>query len=85
MKYAGLSAHAGNDPWDGINALDGAVGAYMNVSLLRQQMMPQWRVTGETRNRNVSRTYIEYWLCHPRIPYRKNTARYADKSYEVNK
>lgn len=47
VKYSGLAAHAGNNPWDGINALDGAVGGYVNVSLLRQQMKPDWRATGD--------------------------------------
>ncbi|CAN7982466.1 unnamed protein product, partial [Ixodes hexagonus] len=48
VKYTGRTAHAGAAPWDGINALDAAVGAYVNVSLLRQQMKPDWRATDLT-------------------------------------
>ncbi|CAN7982468.1 unnamed protein product, partial [Ixodes hexagonus] len=46
VTYQGKAAHAGSAPWDGINALDAAVGAYVNVSLLRQEMKPDWRATG---------------------------------------
>ncbi|CAN8018984.1 unnamed protein product, partial [Ixodes persulcatus] len=46
VKYEGATAHAAAAPWNGINALDAAVGAYVNVSLLRQQMKPEWRATG---------------------------------------
>lgn len=47
VKFEGMASHAGAAPWDGKNALDAAVAAYVNVSLLRQQMKPSWRVTGE--------------------------------------
>ncbi|CAN8018964.1 unnamed protein product [Ixodes persulcatus] len=46
VKYRGKEAHSGAAPWEGINALDAAVGAYVNVSMLRQQMKPSWKVTG---------------------------------------
>ncbi|CAN8018975.1 unnamed protein product, partial [Ixodes persulcatus] len=46
VTYDGKPAHAGAAPWDGINALDAAVGAYVNVSMLRQQMKPDYRATG---------------------------------------
>ena len=36
-EFHGKSAHAGANPWDGINALDAFVAAYNNVSQLRQQ------------------------------------------------
>ncbi|KAJ6441467.1 peptidase M20D [Purpureocillium lavendulum] len=39
-EYFGREAHAAANPWLGINALDGLVAAYMNVSMLRQQCMP---------------------------------------------
>lgn len=48
VTYEGKPAHAGGAPWDGINALDAAVGAYVNVSMLRQQMKPDYRATGKT-------------------------------------
>ena len=46
VTYTGQSAHAAAFPWEGINALDAAVSAYNNVSMLRQQMKPTWRVHG---------------------------------------
>ncbi|EEC10274.1 conserved hypothetical protein, partial [Ixodes scapularis] len=45
VTYDGKPAHAGGAPWDGINALDAAMGAYVNVSMLRQQMNPDYRAT----------------------------------------
>lgn len=41
-----ISAHAGNAPWEGANALDAAFLAYSNVSVLRQQIKPDHRITG---------------------------------------
>ncbi|KAF5712472.1 amidohydrolase [Fusarium mundagurra] len=44
--FKGRASHAGTEPWNGINALDAAVGAYVNVSMLRQQIRPDERVHG---------------------------------------
>lgn len=44
VEFRGKSAHAAGEPWNGLNALDAAVAAYNNVSLLRQQMEPDQRV-----------------------------------------
>lgn len=44
--YEGVSAHAGANPWEGVNALDAIVSAYNNVSMLRQQMRPDERIHG---------------------------------------
>ncbi|KAG6038948.1 hypothetical protein E4U41_003453 [Claviceps citrina] len=46
VEFRGRSAHAAGEPWNGTNALDAAVGAYNNVSMLRQQMRPDERVHG---------------------------------------
>lgn len=46
IEFRGRPAHAGGEPWNGINALDAAVAAYANVGLLRQQMEPDERVHG---------------------------------------
>ena len=46
VKYKGRASHAAGFPWEGVNALDAAVMAYNNVSVLRQQMKPSWRVHG---------------------------------------
>ena len=41
-----FSAHAALSPWEGQNALDAAVLAYTNISLLRQQVKPSHRIHG---------------------------------------
>jgi len=46
VTYKGHAAHAAAFPWEGINALDAAVMAYNNISALRQQLKPTWRVHG---------------------------------------
>ncbi|KAG1822406.1 hypothetical protein EV424DRAFT_1472195 [Suillus variegatus] len=46
VKYQGHTAHAGLSPWEGKNALDAAVLAYNNVSILPQQIKPTHRVHG---------------------------------------
>ena len=45
VEYTGHSAHA-TTPWEGINALDAAVAAYTNISVLRQQIKPTHRIHG---------------------------------------
>lgn len=42
-EFFGKSAHAGGNPWAGINALDALVTSYNNVAVLRQQMQPDER------------------------------------------
>lgn len=46
VKYYGKASHAAAYPWEGVNALDAAVLAYNNLSVLRQQMKPTWRAHG---------------------------------------
>lgn len=46
VEFRGKAAHAGGEPWNGVNALDAAVATYNNVSMLRQQMRPDERVHG---------------------------------------
>ena len=48
IKYFGKASHAAADPWNGINALDAAVLCYTNISCLRQQLKPSWRIHGAT-------------------------------------
>lgn len=45
-EFFGRSAHAGNAPWDGTNALDAAFLAYSSISVLRQQIKPDHRIHG---------------------------------------
>lgn len=46
VTYTGRPAHAAGAPWEGVNAVDAAVAAYVNVAMLRQQLKPEWRVSG---------------------------------------
>lgn len=50
VKYHGRAAHASAYPWEGLNALDAAVLAYSNISVLRQQLRTHWRINGELRS-----------------------------------
>ncbi|XP_075555090.1 peptidase M20 domain-containing protein 2-like [Dermacentor variabilis] len=46
LRFRGKTAHAGARPWEGVSALDAAVAAYVNVSLLRLQLKPTTRIHG---------------------------------------
>ncbi|XP_041352189.1 peptidase M20 domain-containing protein 2-like [Gigantopelta aegis] len=50
IKFHGKASHASSAPWDGVNALDAAVQCYQNISCLRQQMKPAWRIHGVITN-----------------------------------
>ncbi|XP_071114151.1 peptidase M20 domain-containing protein 2-like [Haliotis cracherodii] len=71
IKFQGKASHAAGFPWDGINALDAAVLCYQNVSCLRQQMKPDWRVHGIIKNGGAKPniipelTELEYYLRTP--------------------
>jgi amidohydrolase len=46
FEFTGKAAHASADPWEGINALDGVIQTFNNVSMLRQQIRPDARIHG---------------------------------------
>ncbi|CAL1714119.1 unnamed protein product [Somion occarium] len=46
VEFFGHGAHAAYSPWEAQNALDAAFLAYSNVSVLRQQLKPTYRVHG---------------------------------------
>jgi amidohydrolase len=46
VEFHGKETHAGSSPQLGVNALDAAVQAYVNVSTLRQTLLPTDRVHG---------------------------------------
>ncbi|CAN7999458.1 unnamed protein product, partial [Ixodes hexagonus] len=58
VVYNGTASHAGQSPWEGVNALDAAVGAYVNVSMLRQQMKTNCRVHGVIKRGGLSSNVI---------------------------
>ncbi|NXC79773.1 P20D2 protein, partial [Cercotrichas coryphoeus] len=82
VKYYGKASHAAAYPWEGVNALDAAVLAYNNLSVLRQQMKPTWRVHGVIKNGGVkpniipSYTELEFYL---RAPSRKELSVLTEK------
>ncbi|KAL7888872.1 hypothetical protein AOLI_G00038460 [Acnodon oligacanthus] len=71
VKYHGRTSHASSYPWEGINALDAAVMAYSNLSVLRQQLRPDWRIHGIIKHGGVKPYIIpdyselEYYLRTP--------------------
>ncbi|XP_060763310.1 peptidase M20 domain-containing protein 2-like [Neoarius graeffei] len=71
VKYHGHASHASAYPWEGVNALDAAVMAYCNMSVLRQQLRPDWRVHGIIRHGGVKPniipdyTELQYYLRTP--------------------
>lgn len=46
VTFTGKPAHASAAPWKGINALDAVVSAYVNISMLRQQILPTQKIHG---------------------------------------
>ncbi|KAK5857490.1 hypothetical protein PBY51_010732 [Eleginops maclovinus] len=73
VKYYGKASHASAYPWEGLNALDAAVLAYNNLSALRQQLKPEWRLHGiikhggEKPNIIPAYTELEYYLRTPLV------------------
>ncbi|EPQ56574.1 amidohydrolase [Gloeophyllum trabeum ATCC 11539] len=58
VEYFGHPAHAAAFPWEGTNALDAAVLAYSAVSVLRQQMKPDYRVHGVIKGGDLAANVI---------------------------
>lgn len=62
-EFTGKNAHAGANPWEGINALDALVSSYVNVAVLRQQILPDQRIhcafTDTPRAPNVIPAYAK--------------------------
>lgn len=83
VKFYGKASHAAAYPWEGINALDAAVLAYNNISVLRQQLKPSWRVHGVIKNGGVkpniipSYSELQFYL---RAPSRKDLAELQEKA-----
>ncbi|XP_006626282.2 xaa-Arg dipeptidase [Lepisosteus oculatus] len=58
VKFYGKPSHAAAYPWQGVNALDAAVLAYNNLSVLRQQLKPDWRLHGIIKHGGVKPNII---------------------------
>ncbi|KAJ5931116.1 hypothetical protein N7466_006609 [Penicillium verhagenii] len=71
VTYTGKPAHASAAPWEGINALDAVVAAYVNISMLRQQILPTQKIHGvvlrggDRPNVIPASTTVEYYIRSP--------------------
>uniref|UniRef100_H3DPD3 Peptidase M20 domain-containing protein 2 n=1 Tax=Tetraodon nigroviridis TaxID=99883 RepID=H3DPD3_TETNG len=92
IKYHGKASHASSYPWKGVNALDAAVLCYTNMSVLRQQMRPDWRVHGVIKHGGLKPniipdyTELEYYLRTPtraELPVLKEKAERCFRSAAV--
>ncbi|KAK2839206.1 hypothetical protein FQN49_006369 [Arthroderma sp. PD_2] len=79
VTYRGVSAHAGGTPWEGVNALDALVSAYVNISMLRQQIHPTERIHGAiveapkvTSNAIPALTKLQYTARSPTLRGARN-------------
>ncbi|KAG2412973.1 hypothetical protein HFD88_010532 [Aspergillus terreus] len=67
VEFFGKNAHAGGNPWDGVNALDALIQAYNGISTLRQHILPDERIHGAfldvPKVANVIPAYTKsYWV-----------------------
>ena len=80
--FTGKAAHAAAFPWEGVNALDATVMAYNSISILRQQMKPDWRVHGVITDGGTKPNIIPETssiVCYIRAPTRDELATLASK------
>ncbi|XP_030645339.1 peptidase M20 domain-containing protein 2-like [Chanos chanos] len=83
VKCHGKASHAAAYPWEGLNALDAAVLAYSSLSVLRQQLKPDWRLHGIIKHGGTkpniipAYTELEYYL---RTPLRRDLPELQSKA-----
>uniref|UniRef100_A0A5S6KQJ9 Peptidase M20 domain-containing protein 2 n=1 Tax=Xenopus tropicalis TaxID=8364 RepID=A0A5S6KQJ9_XENTR len=89
VKYYGKASHAAAYPWEGVNALDAAILAYNNLSVLRQQMKPTWRAHGIIKNGGVkpniipSYSELEFYLRAPSLKELTKLQEKADACFKA--
>ncbi|KAL2828154.1 hypothetical protein BDW59DRAFT_171007 [Aspergillus cavernicola] len=89
VTFTGKPAHAAAAPWEGINALDAVVAAYVNISLLRQQILPSQRVHGVIVNGGDRPNIIpwsasvDYYIRSPSIATLKPLTERVVKCFEA--
>ncbi|KAL2871387.1 M20 family metallopeptidase [Aspergillus lucknowensis] len=89
VTFTGKPAHAAAAPWEGINALDAVVAAYVNISLLRQQIQPSQRVHGIIVNGGSRPNIIpgsasvEYFIRSPTVASLKPLTEKVVKCFEA--
>ncbi|OQR78094.1 peptidase M20 domain-containing protein 2-like [Tropilaelaps mercedesae] len=57
-EFHGKAAHAAGYPWDGRNALDGAVGCYSALAMLRQHLRPNCKIHAIIKNGGAAANVI---------------------------
>ncbi|PYI22679.1 amidohydrolase [Aspergillus violaceofuscus CBS 115571] len=89
VTFTGKPAHAAAAPWEGVNALDAVVAAYVNVSLLRQQILPTQRVHGvivhggERPNVIPRSASVDYYIRSPTVKSLKGLSERVVKCFEA--
>ncbi|GCB79590.1 peptidase M20 domain-containing protein 2-like [Scyliorhinus torazame] len=88
VRYFGKATHAAGYPWEGINALDAAVLAYTNLSALRQQLKPDWKLHGIIKHGGVKPNIIPSYselLFYLRTPKYKDLCTLCEKATQCFK
>lgn len=89
VTFTGKPAHAAAAPWEGINALDAVVSAYVNISMLRQQILPSQKIHGVIVNGgdrpNVipMSAKVDYYIRSPTIKTLKPLTEKVIKCFEA--
>lgn len=63
VEFHGKAAHAGGDPWNGLNALDAAVAAYNSLAMLRQHIQVDERIHGIIKDGGKVPNIIPDYTC----------------------
>ncbi|KAJ5348498.1 hypothetical protein MYU51_016841 [Penicillium brevicompactum] len=89
VTFTGKPAHAAAAPWEGINALDAVVSAYVNISMLRQQILPAQKIHGVIVNGGdrpniipMSAT-VDYYIRSPTVKSLKPLTEKVVKCFEA--
>ena len=63
FTFTGKAAHAAAAPQNGINALDACISTFVNIGLLRQQIVPTARIHGIIKNGGTTANTIPDFAC----------------------
>lgn len=63
FTFTGKAAHAAAAPHTGINALDACISTFVNIGLLRQQILPTSRIHGIIKNGGTAANTIPDFSC----------------------
>jgi amidohydrolase len=89
VEFKGRTAHAGAEPWSGINALDAAVSAYNNISMMRQQIRGDERIHGVFEDGGTvpnvipGYTRMNWFIRSPTLPRLEELVKRAKACFEA--